>query len=81
MADLVSKDRIKYLRMWAVYIADMVNLESEDPEVWNSIMEGNFSCHIVVINWYTWNSNWSRSCWGTGKQDSKDKRRIDWHYL
>ena len=49
MADFVSMNRIKYRRMWAVYIADMVKLESEDPEVWSSFMEGNFSCQKTGI--------------------------------
>ena len=44
MQDMVSMNRIKYRRMWAVYLADMVQLEKDDPDIWKSFMEGNFSC-------------------------------------
>lgn len=37
-------NRIKYRRMWAVYLADMVQLEKDEPDIWKSFMEGNFSC-------------------------------------
>ena len=41
--DFVSMDRIKYRRMWAVYIADMHNLEEEQPDIWDMFMYGQFS--------------------------------------
>ena len=44
MQDLVSMNRIKYRRMWAVYLADMVQLEKDEPDIWKSFIEGNFSC-------------------------------------
>ena len=44
MQDFVSMDQIKYRRMWDVYIADMTKLQTEDPEVWDSFMQWNFSC-------------------------------------
>ena len=36
-------NRIKYRRMWAVYIADMRSLETSSPEVWRAFMDGDFS--------------------------------------
>ena len=44
MQDFLSMDRIKYRRMWAVYIADMIKLETDEPDVWETFMQGNFSC-------------------------------------
>ena len=47
MKDFVSMHRIKYRRMWAVYIADMTKLQTEDLEVWDCFVQGNFSCQKV----------------------------------
>ena len=41
--DVVSMDRIKYRRMLPVYLADMKHLESEEPTIWNSFLQGNFA--------------------------------------
>ena len=49
MQDFISMDRIKYRRMWAVYIADMIKLETDEPDVWESFMQGNFSCQKSKI--------------------------------
>ena len=49
MQDFVRMDRIKYRRVWAVYITDMVKLEMDDPDIWNSFMEENFSCQKTDI--------------------------------
>ena len=35
--------------MWAVYLADMVQLEKDEPDIWKSFMEGNFSCQKYDI--------------------------------
>ena len=35
--------------MWAVYIADMTKLQTEDPEVSDSFMQQNFSCQKSEI--------------------------------
>ena len=42
-------DQIKYGRIRAVYITDMVKLQTDDPEVWESFMQGNFSCQKSQI--------------------------------
>ena len=44
MQDFVSMNRMKYRRIWAVYIADMTKLQTEVPEVWDSFIQGNFCC-------------------------------------
>ena len=44
MQDFISMACIRYRRMWAVYIADMIKLETDEPDVWESFMKGNFSC-------------------------------------
>ena len=49
MQDFIRMDRIKYRRMWAVYIADMINFETDEPDVWESFMQGNFSCQKSEI--------------------------------
>ena len=43
MKDFVSMDRIKYRRMWAVYIPDRHNLEEEHSGVWDMFIDGPFS--------------------------------------
>ena len=40
---------MKYRRMWAVYITDMIKLETDEPDVWESFMQGNFSCQKSKI--------------------------------
>ena len=41
--DFCSMNRIKYRRMWTVYIADMRSLETSSLEVWEAFMDGDFS--------------------------------------
>ena len=41
--DFCSMNRIKYRRMWTVYIADMRSLETSSSEVWEAFMDRNFS--------------------------------------
>ena len=43
IGDVISMDRIKYRRMLPVYLADMKHLESEEPTIWNSFLQGNFA--------------------------------------
>ena len=40
---IIAMDRIKYRRMLPVYLADMLQLEHDDPAIWKHFMEGNFS--------------------------------------
>ena len=42
-------DRIKYRRMWAVYIADMIKLETDEPNVWELFMQDYFNCQKSKI--------------------------------
>ena len=41
--DIISMDRKKYRRLLPVYVADMVELESSAPTIWQHMLEGNFS--------------------------------------
>ena len=41
--DFGSTNRIRYRRMWTVYIADMDSLETSSPEIWEAFMDGDFS--------------------------------------
>ena len=47
--DLCAMDRIKYRRMWVVYIADMKQLQYDYPEVWKQFSEGEFSVQKSMI--------------------------------
>ena len=49
MQDFISMDCIKYRQMWAVYIADMIKLKTDEPDVCESFMQGNFSCQKSKI--------------------------------
>ena len=39
---IVSMDHIKYRRMLPVYLADMVNIETSDPSLWEMFNSGHF---------------------------------------
>ena len=41
--DFFSMDRINYRRLMPVYIANMRALESDEPEIWNAMRNGQFS--------------------------------------
>ena len=41
--DFVSMDRINYRRLMPVYIANMRALESDEPEIWNAMRNGQLS--------------------------------------
>ena len=47
--DFCSMNRIKYRRMWTVYIADMRSLDTSSPEVWEAFMDGDFSVQMSEI--------------------------------
>ena len=34
LPDYASLNRLKYRRMWTVYVADMLHLEQDDPAMW-----------------------------------------------
>ena len=44
MLNFSSIHRIKYRRMWSVYIVDMYDLQYRAPDVWAVFMPGDFSC-------------------------------------
>jgi hypothetical protein len=46
---IIMMDRIKYRRWLPVYLADMVALRENDPEIWNYFEEGNFSVQKTTI--------------------------------
>ena len=48
--DFCSMNRIKYRRMWTVYIADMRSLQTSSPEVWEAFMDGDFSIQKSEIS-------------------------------
>ena len=42
MLDFSSMKRLKYNRMWSVYIADLHSLQHRGPDVWSVFMRGDF---------------------------------------
>ena len=44
MLDFSSMNRMKYHRMWPVYIADIYDLQNRAPDVWAVFMREDFSC-------------------------------------
>ena len=75
--DFSSMDWIKYSRMWVVYIADMTKLQTEDPEVWDSFVQGNFSCQKSKTPGTTFGRDHAR------EQMNKisKTRRDNWDYI
>ena len=59
LQDFVSMDRIKYRRMWAVYIAICIIYEEEHPDVW----DGQFSVQKKEIQFVAIGIDH----WGTGQ--------------
>ena len=49
MKDSGSVDRIKYRRMWAVYITDMKQLQYDHPEIWKHFCDGHFSIQKSMV--------------------------------
>ena len=44
MLNFSSMNRMKYRKMWPVYIADMYDLQHRAPAVWTVFMRGDLSC-------------------------------------
>ena len=47
--DITAMDRVKYRRMLTVYLADMIELEKSDPDIWSSFLNGLSACQNSVI--------------------------------